>query len=71
MPGPISQSYDGPDDNVALPRWAFPHLTDAEYEAMVIETLPGDKSPPTVRVDPPFVPATVTRRDQVFVDEAP
>jgi hypothetical protein len=31
MPGPVSQSYDGPQDQVPFPpRWAFPHLTDAE-----------------------------------------
>lgn len=33
MPGPISQSYEGPSDDPppAPPRWAFPHLTDGEY----------------------------------------
>lgn len=35
MPGPISQSYDGPDDTPPLlPRWAFPHLTDEQYAAL-------------------------------------
>ncbi len=36
MPGPVSQSYNGPQDGVPPfpPRWAMEHLTDTEYEAM-------------------------------------
>lgn len=35
MPGPVSDSYEGPDDKIPLPpRWAYPHLNDEEYEQM-------------------------------------
>jgi predicted Zn-ribbon and HTH transcriptional regulator len=38
MPGPVSQSYDGPRDRIPKPpRWAFEHLTDEEYEAILKE----------------------------------
>jgi hypothetical protein len=38
MPGPISQSYEGPTDNPppVPPRWAFEHLDDAAYERMTL-----------------------------------
>lgn len=36
MPGPISQSYDGPRDGAPPfpPRRAYPHLSDYEYETL-------------------------------------
>lgn len=38
MPGPVSESYKGPRDRVPPPpRWAYEHLTDQEFKALVLD----------------------------------
>ena len=36
MPGPVSDTYDGPsDEKPIIPRCFFPHLSDEEYEQLI------------------------------------
>jgi hypothetical protein len=38
MPGEVSKSYEGPNDFVPFPpRWAYEHLSDAEYERLKVQ----------------------------------
>lgn len=55
MPGPVSQSYDGPSDDPPPfpPRWAFPHLSDRAYEALKSG---NDRGQPIVEDDGPCPP---------------